>query len=533
MKLSGEDRRKLRTLVIDAVIDQNELRRLLSDRMDLRLEMVAESGNLDDVVFVLINWLEAKGLTVHFIDALREERPLLTDSLAALRGIAAAPSTRLEKLSTNVGQLMGLRWPLAIVATALVVAIGWELAAKWPVETPADVPLAPIHAPAIWKKAFVVSGERIAYASPDNIYGVLEERLQKAERSVLIAIYEFTSPKVGDWLLKAVQRGVKVTVLLGSRTHLGSDSSFIDDLVNKGIEVVEASRGRGRVFFAYHPKLIVIDQKWVLIQTGNLTTTSVPLPEEQSGNRDTGIAVESTELAKYFAGLIAEDKKVLQNAARSEQAETSDRDPVYVAYEPVKRFPVLRAGGTSQQAETERPSPVVQPIRILPVHSPENYSLYVSELLGSAKESIDIVEPYIVPGAKSPTVQKLLNAIRDARLRNPALRVRLILGRIMPDKTVQKLKECCDWLPADNMRVLNPRSGLNLTNKLIIVDRRVSLVASANWSEAGVAKNREVGAMIDAPDIASHYREIFDVDWERGLSVDAIDDRAEPQQDSR
>jgi phosphatidylserine/phosphatidylglycerophosphate/cardiolipin synthase-like enzyme len=58
-----------------------------------------------------------------------------------------------------------------------------------------------------------------------------------------------------------------------------------------------------------------------------------------------------------------------------------------------------------------------------------------------------------------------------------------------------------------------------MSNKLVLVDRRVALVASANWSEAGVSRSREVGLMIDSPDIAGYFGQIYDADWKSGDST--------------
>jgi hypothetical protein len=180
MKLSGEDLGRLRTVVIDAVTSEDELERFVSDRMSLRLEKITERGNLDRVVFGLLNWLEANALTDKFIDALIKERPLLTEPLTGLRDIAAARPKGLEELRTDVGRLRGWLvshpWLFAAVSMALVLAVGWTLVTRpvppSPVDNEPSEPLAAVNAPHIWKNAFVVRGERIVYASPDNIYGV-------------------------------------------------------------------------------------------------------------------------------------------------------------------------------------------------------------------------------------------------------------------------------------------------------------------------------------------------------------------------
>jgi phosphatidylserine/phosphatidylglycerophosphate/cardiolipin synthase-like enzyme len=437
--------------------------------MDIRLEDKVRPGGLEQVVFDLLKWLEANGRTGEFIDVLASKRPHLKEALAGLRDIAAARPGTLEQPAPN------------------------------PTE-----PLTPIHAPDIWKKAFVVRGARVAYASPDTTYDALEERLSKAQKSLLIAMYEFTSQPVKNLMLKTVERGVKTTLLIDSKYLNDERKAFLAELRRTGIEVVEAPPGgRNRMFPLYHPKIIIIDEVWVLIQTGNLTPTSVPAPLERAGNRDVGIALESAELAQYFGRLLGYDKRLFAQVVGSGSSGSPKENRKYPIYEPVPTFPMLRIGVDSRPDQT--PPPAERPIRILPVHAPDNYSTYVSQVLISSRSSIDIVAPYLHPNKRSPTLQQLLDAIKTTRFRNPGLRVRLILGWLDARRSLEMLRSCCGWLSTNDIRILNPRSGLNLTSKLLIVDQRVSLVTSANWSEPGITKNREIGVMVDSPVFAAWY----------------------------
>jgi len=464
--------------VLDLAATEGSLRTLLSYIVDK--ERVAPT-----VVAFIEELLEADGRTGEFIDVLASKRPDLKEGLAVLRDIAATPPGTLEQPAPNSTE-----------------------------------PLPPIHAPDIWKEAFVVRGGRVAYASPDTTYDALEERLSKAQKSLLIAMYEFTSQPVKNLVLKAVERGVKTTLLIDAQYLSDTRKAFLAELRQDGIEVVEApSGGRNRMFAFYHPKIIIIDEIWVLIQTGNLTPTSVPAPPERAGNRDVGIALESAELAQYFGRLLGYDKRLLAQVVASGSSGRPKEDRKYPIYEPVPTFPMLRIGIDSRPDQT--PPPAEQPIRILPVHAPDNYPTYVSQLLISSRSSIDIVAPFLHPSERSPTLQQLLNTIKTTRFQNPGLRVRLILGWLDARRSLEMLRSCCGWLSTNDIRILNPRSGLNLTSKLLIVDQRVSLVTSANWSEPGITKNREIGVMVDSPVFAAWYGKYFETDWDNGLKADA------------
>ena len=75
------------------------------------------------------------------------------------------------------------------------------------------------------------------------------------------------------------------------------------------------------------------------------------------------------------------------------------------------------------------------------------------------------------------------------------------------------------WKLGDNLRILNPAAGLYSGNRLVVVDRRVSLVGSANWTQSSVTKNREMCVLIDSGEIANWYLKLFEFDWSVGLKT--------------
>src|SRR5262245_36886478 len=98
MKLSGGELAQLRDLVVESMESEIALARFVSDRINVRLETIVERGNLQDVVFRLLQWLEANGRTEEFIGWLSEDRPHLAGSLNSLREKAAAPPRRVEEV---------------------------------------------------------------------------------------------------------------------------------------------------------------------------------------------------------------------------------------------------------------------------------------------------------------------------------------------------------------------------------------------------------------------------------------------------
>src|SRR5262245_53131708 len=61
---------------------------------------------------------------------------------------------------------------------------------------------------------FDVTGTLIAYASPDSTYAVTRRLLDAARDEILIGIYDFSADYMKDLLLNALQRGLKVSLML-------------------------------------------------------------------------------------------------------------------------------------------------------------------------------------------------------------------------------------------------------------------------------------------------------------------------------
>ena len=154
---------------------------------------------------------------------------------------------------------------------------------------------------------FEVSGELIAYATPDSTWAVTKPLLEGAQRSILIGMYDFTAEYVRDALLAAMQRGVKVELMLDLDHRTGEDEIF-DALVQAGCDGTSApscanDNPNARIFASSHEKVIVIDDEIVMVQSGNFTESSLPENPADGvftdgflpGNRDMGVVLRSRD----------------------------------------------------------------------------------------------------------------------------------------------------------------------------------------------------------------------------------------------
>jgi phosphatidylserine/phosphatidylglycerophosphate/cardiolipin synthase-like enzyme len=149
----------------------------------------------------------------------------------------------------------------------------------------------------------------------------------------------------------------------------------------------------------------------------------------------------------------------------------------------------------------------------------------IPPFLASAEESILIEQQYI--HSFDEAVNALLSSIGVAMGKNPKLDVRIILGKIFDgDKGIEKesknlanIRSKFKLKLGANIRFINTQRFTHCHNKLIVVDRKKVLVSSQNWSDSAVTRNREAGLLLESPDLARYYADIFQDDWDTGLKT--------------
>lgn len=368
---------------------------------------------------------------------------------------------------------------------------------------------------------FAVTSDFIAYASPDSTYAVTRRLLDSARKEIIIGIYDFSADYMKDILLNAMQRGVKVSLMLDIDGR--KEEQVFEELERFGCKTVPAPSCASKnvnYFPSSHEKVIVIDGTWTLVQSGNYSKNSIPFNEVDGGdpasfvkgNRDMGVAIRSKPLARFFAKVLRDDMKLELDAAGAEAVERRVRR---------KREPDLVEAVPRLIPAKLFPSKSFNPrkaVKVTPVLTPDNYMLVIPKLLESATRSILIEQQYI--RSEHTDIIKLLAAIKTARDNNPGLDVRIILGKLFDQSDFQKektnvanMKENFGLNLDENIRYIDLKRFVHCHNKLIVVDDEAVLISSQNWSKTGVGANREAGVLMRYPDIARYYSEIFESDW--------------------
>ena len=146
-------------------------------------------------------------------------------------------------------------------------------------------------------------------------------------------------------------------------------------------------------------------------------------------------------------------------------------------------------------------APVFSPAVITPVFSPENGDEIIY-LIDSAQQSIDI-EMYVF------TSDEILAALERASSRG--VRARLILEkRVISDDNERIFNE----LLSHGIIARWASEEYKLTHaKFIIVDGKLLLVGSHNFSNSAMYKNREASVIISDQKTVKEFIKVFEEDW--------------------
>ncbi|MFN0192560.1 MAG: phospholipase D-like domain-containing protein [Aestuariivirga sp.] len=366
-----------------------------------------------------------------------------------------------------------------------------------------------------------VKQQVIAYCSPDSTYAVTKRLIDAAKKSILIGIYDFSAAHMVELIEAALQRGVKVKLMLDIDND--RERQLFEELGDLGVEGVPApscASKRARFFASSHEKVIVIDGEWSLVQSGNYSSNSIPLNVKdggdpanfRTGNRDTGLAICSKPLAKFFTKILESDM-ALELAGPSALAmakEAAEAEAAFLVEMAPRKIPDKLFPSKSFKFKT--------PLRIEPVLSPDNYMDLVPGKLRAARKSVLIQQQYV--RSSQTNIVVLLDAIKAAREEAGDLDIRIILGKIFDRSDLPKERENLKRLEDEyglklgpNIRYIDTSRLVHCHNKMVLVDGKGVLVSSQNWSHSAVTKNREAGLWLSHKSICTYFTGIFETDW--------------------
>ena len=370
-----------------------------------------------------------------------------------------------------------------------------------------------------------------AWASigPDGALGDLIGWIDGSEVSLHVHIYEFLSPDVTHAILRAIQRGVDVTILLeegilDSNSVGESQKGHANVLHNAGANVLWMvdPTGMSSPYTYIHSKIALRDDTGVWISSGNIKDSSLP-PEGDSGNREWSLFIESPIIAAKFSDWMSWDENTDQRYTKPHGSWAL----------PPNDWVLPSPSGTVSVDPSLTDSDASPGFRALPVICPDNCLAEVIDAINESEETLYISAQYLDVDwywGFSDT-NPLLDSIRSAAERGVS--VRLLLNAFYADEETWGLVDLvnAEWNETDGLdataRLMSTSDSITkLHNKGMIVDGETVLVGSINWGSSAMLRNREHGILIMDSDFASIYTSSFENDWNR------VDERTDSDGDT-
>ncbi|MFN0018385.1 MAG: phospholipase D-like domain-containing protein [Pirellulaceae bacterium] len=374
----------------------------------------------------------------------------------------------------------------------------------------------------------------ICHASPDAGWPKLREFLGGIKSHFTFAMYDFTATHVFKSLkdsMVAAKGELQVCYdAKGSSERAGemSEAEVMEGLqrsLKKRCQIAKAGVG---VLFpnAYHIKVAVRDSKAFWISSGNWQGSNQPDADASKlavadqrklltgRNREWHVIAEHPGLAQMFEKYIQWDmSEAARVASRGELSPQAPEPDLFVKPElltraaptPVQIFPPLVLKATK--------------VRIQPLLSPDNYGDFIVPLIKSAKKTLYFQNQYILYGPNGGVLDKLVDAMHD-RIKH-GVDVKIILR----DGDTRKMLEA---LQNKGFRADQIKLQRGCHNKGIVIDSKVAVVSSQNWSGDGVQFNRDAGLIMYHPAIAKYYEKIFLYDWNNRARQKATAETAMP-----
>ncbi len=332
--------------------------------------------------------------------------------------------------------------------------------------------------------AFVLPDE------PDRAVATLAD----AERRVLLAGYTFTSSRVVDTLAAAIDRGVRVEVLVdgspvGGMSSDGAAALSRLDRAGATVRVFDGDRARYRY---HHPKYAVVDDT-------ALVTTENWKPSGVGGASNRGWAVTTGQEA-VVEGLV---ETYRADAGWVDTVRWGEYDPTVVESDPA-------TGSYPERFEATR-LPVDRTHLLV---APDNAARVVRERVRRAEESLAIKQVRIGDRRFG-----LLQDVLDAAARGVEVRILLSGAWYVAEENEQFAAWLRDQAAAADLplsvRVADPGGAFERIHaKGLLIDGEQALVGSLNWNDNAFRNNREVALLLEGEAVAGYFGSVFDADWE-------------------
>jgi len=281
---------------------------------------------------------------------------------------------------------------------------------------------------------------------PDRSFlSELVSNIDNAEEKVYVEVYIFTERDMRDALIRAYERWVDVKILLENNPY---QAPYINDAHYNMFEEagLDVKWSDPLNYSLNHSKMLIIDDS-TYVSTGNFSYSLF------TKNRDFMIEIRDESLNKKFEELF------------------------FIDY-------------------NEEVGGVIDSKIVL---SPDNSRDKMTNMLLSARESIDFYFPYINDDAFK---EELFS------LKNSSLKIRWIVGQDFYDENNEVIQDF-----TKNNIILSPLKTPKAHGKAILIDKKYLYIGSINFSTYSFDENREIWLIISDTNIIQDFIKIFESDF--------------------
>lgn len=331
------------------------------------------------------------------------------------------------------------------------------------------------------------------FVSPDGSHDALWHFLNSAQESIYVEIFGINNPYLLDLIhdLHATKPSLEMKFLIGwnSLGYYSPNDYVANNLTLLGYPVKWTSDTE----FTYaHQKFVIIDNKTTIVHSGNWAKTSFP-EDGMKANREWSIAMTDTEVTSYYRDVFDYD---WSNGIDYDAGTHGTGDPLSYSESTSTYTRPFATPGTFSGS-----------MNVTPIFSPDTSLQGILYCINIAQATLDIQIPYFTSYLDAGEVDQVVTAIIAAKERGVTVRVIteeeydfLEIAELFGEHNIPIVWQDTRWFTANH-------------NKGIIVDGRIVLISSINYSDGSISENREAGVIIEHEGIAQWFQEVYDFDW--------------------
>ncbi len=342
--------------------------------------------------------------------------------------------------------------------------------------------------------------------------------LKVAKKTIDIEIYEMKDPTFRDLLVKALKRGVKVRIVKDSRTvadtcdelselseldkpACAEEKAYVKTLLGLGAKYVYFNKEKlcaeeGKIGCYQHGKMIITDDKYLLLSTGNFNSSSFCnlniKPKPVNCNRDYSYVTKNKKVIQFLKSVLEKD---LSGKRWNMKSDIANGHPAVTV------------------------SPYLRPRLV--------------SLIRSAQRSITVQNQYL----EEPELnQALVDKAREGVEVKVMISDFCNFGRPTASKKRKSIEIYSQFdMAGIQTRVFMPIMKINdrpgyLHSKAIVIDKKIAWIGSTNGSVGSMTKNREFGIIFKTRRAVKKILDIMDNDfshpqtltWERSLACEKV-----------